>query len=153
MQNGGEQVSVPLPALPQIEDGREAWVAWLATHLQRTWPAATVRADASRFDRPGTRRGITPDVEFWYPNAAGVRQLLHLYRILPAGDHPGWESLDAHALDELAALLAYCRTNGRQLTLVVPDRSLNREEIEALDAALEGTLSPMLFEVPSYQIE
>lgn len=138
--------------LPQIEEGREAWVAWLAAHLQRTWPAATVRATAPGFARPGTRRGVVPDAEFWYPNAAGVPQLLHLYRILPAGAHAGWETLDALALDELAALLAYCRTNGRQLTLVVPDRSLNREEIEALDAALEGTVSPMLFEVPSYQI-
>lgn len=143
----------PTPALPNIEDGRGPWVAWLAAHLQHTWPTASVRANAPGFKRPGTRRGVTPDAEFWYPNSAGVPQLLHLYRILPAGEREGWETLDAHALDELVALLAYCRTNGRQLTLIVPDRSLNREEIEALDAALEGTVSPMLFEVPSYQIE
>lgn len=142
--DGGAMMIVPLP---NIEDGREAWVAWLATYLQHTWAQAQIRADVEGFVRPGTRRGIVPDVEFWHPNERGVFQLLHLYRILPAGllNTPD-------ALDELTALLAYCRTNGRQLTLVVPDRALTREEIEALDSALGGTVSPMLFEVASYLV-
>lgn len=96
---------------------------------------------------PGVRRGVMPDIEFWYPNEAGVHTLLHLYRVLPT-------SLlgTRDALDELSALLGYCRANGRQLTLVVPDRPLQQEELEALDSVLIATVSPMLFEVAAYQI-
>jgi hypothetical protein len=55
--------------------------------------------------------------------------------------------------DTLTALLGYCRSNGRQLTLVVPDRALQKEELEALDSVLLATLNPMVFDVAAYQID
>ncbi len=134
--------------IPDTDANRDTWVYWFAEHLTRTWPTAIVRASVEGYKAPGVRRGVLPDVEFWYPNEAGVHQLLHLYQLVPT---PFLNERDVQG--DLRDLLAYCRTNGRQLTLVVPDRALTREELEELDAALGATLSPMLFEVAAYTVE
>ncbi len=139
--------NAPLRDLPAPDATREEWVGWLAQHLGARWPLAQLRVALAGMAQPGIRRGVQPDIEFWYPNDGGIYQMLHLYRVLPT-DLLGTRD----ALEDLAALLAYCKSNGRQLTLIVPDRPLQQEELEALDSVLLATLSPMLFEVAAYQI-
>jgi len=133
---------------PTIDADRDTWVRWLADYLVRAWPTATVRASVEGYKAPGVRRGVLPDIEFWYPNDAGVYQMLHIYQLVPT------PFLNEQAVRrELTDLLAYCRANGRRLTLVVPDRSLQREELEELESVLAGTISPMLFEIAAYVVE
>ncbi|GEM_PF-5001960 len=127
---------------------REEWVRWLVGGLAERWPLAKLRANMEGLSPPGVRRGVVPDIEFWYPNDDGIYTLRYVYIILPTdalGSRDG--------LDTLTALLGYCRSNGRQLTLVVPDRALQKEELEALDSVLLATLNPMIFDVTAYQIE
>lgn len=140
--------SVGNAELPAGDAPREEWVRWLVAGLASRWPQAKLRAQVEGLPPPGVRRGIVPDVEFWYPNDAGVYTLRYLYLILPTdllGSRDG--------LDTLTALLGYCRTNGRQLTLIVPDRALQKDELDALDSVLLATLNPMIFDVAAYQIE
>lgn len=121
---------------------------WLVGVLESRWPRATLRAAIEGMRPPGVRRGIVPDIEFWYPNDDGVYTLRYLYTVMPT------ETLGSReGLDMLTALLGYCRANGRQLTLVVPDRALRKEELDALDSVLLATLNPMVFDVAAYQIE
>lgn len=134
--------------IPASDAPREEWVRWLVEGLAGRWPQAKLRANLSGLPPPGVRRGVVPDVEFWYPNDDGVYTLRYLYIVLPTdmlGSRDG--------LDTLTALLGYCRSNGRRLTLVVPDRALQKEELEALDSVLLATLNPMVFDVAAYQIE
>jgi hypothetical protein len=98
--------------------------------------------------QPGVRRGIVPDAEFWYPNEVGVFILHYLYTIMPTAEIGSRDGLDA-----LTALLGYCRTNGRRLTLIVPDRPLQQDELEALGGVLLASLNPMIFDVAAYQID
>jgi hypothetical protein len=116
--------------------------------LTRRWPEAKLRAAIEGMQPPGVRRGVMPDMEFWYPNDDGVYTLRYVYTVMPA-DMLG----SREGLDTLTALLGYCRSNGRQLTLVVPDRALQKEELEALDSVLLATLNPMVFDVAAYQID
>lgn len=135
-------------AIPAGDAPREEWVRWLVKGLASRWPQAKLRAAIDGMQPPGVRRGVVPDVEFWYPNDDGVYTLRYLYTVMPTdmlGSRDG--------LDTLTALLGYCRSNGRQLTLVVPDRALQKEELEALDSVVLATLNPMLFDVAAYQIE
>lgn len=141
--NGTESAEIPASDAPH-----EAWVRWLVRLLVDRWPEAKLRAAIVGMRQPGVRRGILPDVEFWYPNDDGVYTLRYLYTIMPTDRIGSREGLDA-----LTALLAYCRTNGRQLTLIVPDRALQQEELEALDGVLLATLNSMIFDVAAYQIE
>lgn len=143
--SAGENSNIETPASDAPHD---MWVRWLVGVLASRWPEATLRAAVAGMKPPGVRRGIMPDVEFWYPNADGVATLRYLYTIMPTDRLGSREGLDA-----LTALLGYCRANGRQLTLVVPDRALQKEELEALDSVLLATLNPMLFDVAAYQIE
>jgi len=134
--------------IPASDAPREAWVRWLVGVLAERWPRAELRAQGEGFSPPGVRRGVMPDIEFWYPNNDGVYTLRYLYVVLPTdalGSRDG--------LETLTALLGYCRSNGRQLTLVVPDRALHKEELEALDSLLLATLNPMIFDIAAYQIE
>lgn len=141
--NGNESGAIPAGDAP-----REEWVRWLIGVLTARWPQAKLRANVEGLPPPGVRRGVVPDIEFWYPNDDGVYTLRYVYIVLSTdalGSRDG--------LDTLAALLGYCRSNGRQLTLVVPDRALHKEELEALDSVLLATLNPMVFDVAAYQIE
>ena len=141
--NGVKSAEMPANSAP-----REKWVRWLVGVLAGRWPQAKLRANAEGLPPPGVRRGVMPDLEFWYPNDDGVYTLRYVYIVLPTdalGSRDG--------LDTLTALLGYCRANGRQLTLVVPDRALHKEELEALDSVLLATLNPMIFDVAAYQIE
>jgi hypothetical protein len=138
--NGGD--------IPAPNAGREAWVQWLIGVLTRRWPEAKLRAAIEGMQPPGVRRGVMPDMEFWYPNDDGVYTLRYVYTVMPT-DMLG----SREGLDTLTALLGYCRSNGRQLTLVVPDRALQKEELEALDSVLLATLNPMVFDVAAYQID
>ncbi len=134
--------------IPASDAPREEWVRWLVAGLAGRWPQAKLRANIEGLPMPGVRRGVVPDIEFWYPNADGVYTLRYIYAVLPTdalGNRDG--------LDTLTALLGYCRSNGRQLTLIVPDRALQKEELEALDSVLLATLNPMVFDVAAYQIE
>jgi hypothetical protein len=133
---------------PAADAPHEEWVHWLVGVLAARWPQARVRAALPGMQPPGVRRGVVPDVEFWYPNDAGVYTLHYLYTIMPTARIGTREGLD-----ELTALLGYCRTNGRLLTLIVPDRPLQQDELEALDGVLLATLNPMLFDVAAYQID
>jgi len=144
MDIGDSQTAAP----PSTDAPHEEWVRWLVGVLRDRWPEATLRAAVEGMKPPGVRRGIVPDVEFWYPNADGVYTLRYLYTVM-ATDTLG----SREGLDTLTALLGYCRANGRQLTLVVPDRALQKEELEALDSVLLATLNPMLLDVAAYQIE
>jgi hypothetical protein len=144
MDIGGYQSA----GIPAGEAPREEWVRWLVAGLAERWPQAKLRANLEGLPSPGVRRGVVPDIEFWFPNDAGVYTLRYLYIVLSTdtlGSRDG--------LDTLTALLGYCRSNGRQLTLVVPDRALQQEELEALDSVLLATLNPMVFDVAAYQIE
>lgn len=133
---------------PASDAPRDAWVRWLVRVLAERWPRAKLRANVEGLSPPGVRRGVMPDIEFWYPNDDGVYTLRYLYVVLPTG------ALGSRGgLETLTALLGYCRSNGRQLTLVVPDRALHKEELEALDTLLLATLNPMIFDVAAYQIE
>ena len=134
--------------IPPNTAPRGEWVRWLIGVLTNRWPRAKLRANVEGMQPPGVRRGVVPDVEFWYPNEAGVYTLRYLYAVMPTDLLESREGLDA-----LTALLGYCRSNGRQLTLVVPDRALQQDELEALESVLLGTLSPMIFDVAAYQIE
>lgn len=136
------------PEVPTGNAPREAWVRWLVGVLGARWPRATLRARTEGLQPPGVRRGIVPDIEFWYPNEDEIYTLRYLYTIMPTEMLGSREGLDA-----LTALLGYCRSNGRHLTLVVPDRALQKEELEALDSVLLATLNPMVFDVAAYQIE
>lgn len=134
--------------IPSSDAPREEWMRWLVEGLAERWPQAKLRANLEGLPSPGVRRGVVPDIEFWFPNDDGVYTLRYLYIVLPTdalGSRDG--------LDTLTALLGYCRSNGRQLTLVVPDRALQKEELEALDNVLLATLNPMVFDVAAYQIE
>lgn len=134
--------------IPSNDAPREEWMRWLVEGLAERWPQAKLRANLEGLPSPGVRRGVVPDIEFWFPNDDGVYTLRYLYIVLPTdalGSRDG--------LDTLTALLGYCRSNGRQLTLVVPDRALQKEELEALDSVLLATLNPMVFDVAAYQIE
>jgi hypothetical protein len=133
---------------PAAAAPHEEWVRWLVGELQARWPQAKVRAALPEMPQPGVRRGVMPDAEFWYPNAAGVYTLHYLYTIMPTERIGSRDGLDA-----LTALLGYCRTNGRRLTLIVPDRALQQDELEALGGVLLASLNPMLFEVAAYQID
>lgn len=141
--NGAESATIPASKAP-----RDAWVRWLVTTLTERWPQAKLRANMEGMQPPGVRRGVTPDIEFWYPNDEGVYTLRYLYTVMSTETVGTREGLDA-----LTALLGYCRSNGRQLTLVVPDRALQKEELEALDSVLLATLNPMVFDVAAYQID
>lgn len=141
--NGAESATIPASKAP-----RDAWVRWLVTTLTERWPQAKLRANMEGIQPPGVRRGVTPDIEFWYPNDEGVYTLRYLYTVMSTETVGTREGLDA-----LTALLGYCRSNGRQLTLVVPDRALQKEELEALDSVLLATLNPMVFDVAAYQID
>ena len=134
--------------IPAGDAPREAWVRWLVGVLASRWPQAKLRASIEGMQPPGVRRGIVPDIEFWYPNDDGVYALRYLYTVMPTDKLGSREGLDA-----LTALLGYCRSNGRQLTLIVPDRALQKEELEALDSVLLATINPMIFDVAAYQIE
>jgi len=134
--------------IPAGSAPREAWAQWLLGVLASRWPQAKLRAAIEGMQPPGVRRGIVPDIEFWYPNDDGVYALRYLYTVMPTDRLESREGLDA-----LTALLGYCRANGRQLTLVVPDRALQKEELEALDSVLLATINPMVFDVAAYQIE
>jgi hypothetical protein len=134
--------------IPASNAPREAWVRWLVGGLASRWPQAKLRAAIEGMQPPGVRRGIVPDIEFWYPNDDGVYALRYLYIVMPT-DRIG----SREGLDTLTALVAYCRSNGRQLTLIVPDRPLQKEELEALDSVLLATINPMVFDVAAYQIE
>ena len=134
--------------IPASNAPREVWVRWLVGVLTGRWPQATLRAAIEGMRPPGVRRGIVPDVEFWYPNDDGVYTLRYLYTVMSTDRLGSREGLDA-----LTALLGYCRSNGRQLTLIVPDRPLQKEELEALDSVLLATINPMVFDVAAYQIE
>ncbi len=134
--------------IPVSDAPREEWVRWLVEGLTGRWPQAKLRANVEGLPPPGVRRGVVPDIEFWYPNGDGIYTLRYVYAVLPTdalGSRDG--------LDTLTALLGYCRANGRQLTLIVPDRALQKEELEALDSVLLATLNPMVFDVAAYQIE
>jgi len=134
--------------IPASDAPREEWVRWLVEGLTGRWPQAKLRANVEGLPPPGVRRGVMPDIEFWYPNGDGIYTLRYVYAVLPTdalGSRDG--------LDTLTALLGYCRANGRQLTLIVPDRALQKEELEALDSVLLATLNPMVFDVAAYQIE
>jgi len=134
--------------IPASDAPREEWVRWLVEGLTGRWPQAKLRANVEGLPPPGVRRGVVPDIEFWYPNGDGIYTLRYVYAVLPTdalGSRDG--------LDTLTALLGYCRANGRQLTLIVPDRALQKEELEALDSVLLATLNPMVFDVAAYQIE
>lgn len=133
---------------PAADAPHEEWVRWLVGVLQARWPQAKVRAALPEMEQPGVRRGVVPDAEFWYPNEAGVYTLHYLYTIMPTARIGTREGLD-----ELTALLGYCRTNGRRLTLIVPDRPLQQEELEALGGVLLASLNPMIFDVAAYQID
>jgi hypothetical protein len=141
-----EEMTTPPP--PARDAAHEEWVRWLVGVLQTRWPQAKVRAALPEMPQPGVRRGVVPDAEFWYPNDAGVYTLHYLYTIMPTARIGSREGLD-----ELTALLGYCRTNGRKLTLIVPDRPLQQDELEALDGVLLATLNPMLFDVAAYQLD
>ena len=134
--------------IPASDAPREEWARWLVEGLAGRWPRAKLRANVAGLPPPGVRRGVVPDIEFWYPNDDGVYTLRYIYIVLST-DMLG----SRNGLDTLTALLGYCRTNGRQLTLVVPDRALQKEELEALDSVLLATLNPMVFDVAAYQIE
>lgn len=134
--------------IPASDAPRVEWVRWLVRGLAGRWPQAKLRANLAGLPPPGVRRGVVPDIEFWYPNDDGVYTLRYLYIVLPT-DMLG----SREGLDTLTALLGYCRSNGRQLTLVVPDRALQKEELEALDSVLFATLNPMVFDVAAYQVE
>jgi hypothetical protein len=134
--------------IPASSASREAWVRWLVGVLASRWPQAKLRAAIEGMRPPGVRRGIVPDVEFWYPNDDGVHTLRYLYTVMST-DRLG----SREGLDTLTALLGYCRSNGRRLTLIVPDRPLQKEELEALDSVLLATINPMVFDVAAYQIE
>lgn len=134
--------------IPASNAPREEWVRWLVEGLAGRWPQAKLRANVEGLPAPGVRRGIVPDIEFWYPNDDGVHTLRYIYAVLPTDALGSREGLDT-----LAALLGYCRSNGRQLTLIVPDRTLHKEELDALDSVLLATLNPMVFDVAAYQIE
>jgi hypothetical protein len=135
-------------ALPASSAPRNEWVRWLVGVLTSRWPEAKLRATIEGMQPPGVRRGVVPDIEFWYPNEAGVYTLRYVYTVMPTDVLGSREGLDT-----LTALLGYCRSNGRQLTLVVPDRALQQEELEALDSVLLATLNPMIFDVAAYQID
>lgn len=135
-------------AIPANTAPRDEWVRWLVGVLTSRWPEAKLRASIEGMQPPGVRRGVMPDIEFWYPNEAGVYTLRYVYTVMPT-DMLG----SREGLDTLTALLGYCRSNGRQLTLVVPDRALQQEELEALDSVLLATLNPMIFDVAAYQID
>ncbi len=143
--NGGDLSGDEVPASNAPHD---AWVRWLVGVLMSRWPQAKLRATLEGMPPPGVRRGIVPDIEFWYPNDAGVYALRYLYTVMSTDTLGSREGLDA-----LTALLGYCRSNGRQLTLVVPDRGLQKEELEALDSVLFATINPMIFDVAAYQID
>jgi hypothetical protein len=134
--------------IPAPSAGREVWVRWLVGVLTSRWPEAKIRAAIEGMQPPGVRRGVMPDMEFWYPNDDGVYTLRYVYTVMPTDILGSREGLDT-----LTALLGYCRSNGRQLTLVVPDRALQKEELEALDSILLATLNPMVFDVAAYQID
>jgi hypothetical protein len=134
--------------IPAPNAAREIWVRWLVGVLTSRWPEAKLRAAIEGMQPPGVRRGVMPDMEFWYPNEDGVYTLRYVYTVMPTDVLGSREGLDT-----LTALLGYCRSNGRQLTLVVPDRALQKEELEALDSVLLATLNPMVFDVAAYQIE
>jgi hypothetical protein len=134
--------------IPANNAPREEWVRWLVGVLTSRWPEAKLRAAIDGMQPPGVRRGVMPDMEFWYPNEDGVYTLRYVYTVMPT-DMLG----SREGLDTLTALLGYCRSNGRQLTLVVPDRALQKEELEALDSVLLATLNPMVFDVAAYQID
>lgn len=134
--------------IPASDAPREEWVRWLVEGLAERWPQAKLRANLAGMPSPGVRRGVVPDIEFWYPNDDGIYTLRYVYIVLPT-DMLG----SRNGLDMLTALLGYCRSNGRQLTLVVPDRALQKEELEALDSVLLATLNPMVFDVAAYQVE
>ena len=141
--NDNKSVEIPASDAP-----REEWVRWLVEGLADRWPQAKLRANTDGLPSPGVRRGVVPDLEFWYPNDDSVYTLRYIYAVLSTdalGSRDG--------LDTLTALLGYCRANGRQLTLIVPDRALQKEELEALDSVLLATLNPMVFDVAAYQIE
>jgi hypothetical protein len=135
-------------AIPASNAPRDEWVRWLVGVLASRWPEAKLRATIEGMQPPGVRRGVMPDIEFWYPNEVGVYTLRYVYTVMPTDTLGSREGLDT-----LAALLGYCRSNGRQLTLVVPDRALQKEELEALDSVLLATLNPMVFDVAAYQID
>ena len=141
--NNTESTQIPAGNAP-----REEWVRWLVGGLANRWPQAKLRANVAGMPPPGVRRGIVPDIEFWFPNDEGVYTLRYIYTVLPTDALGSREGLNT-----LTALLGYCRSNGRQLTLVVPDRALQKEELEALDSVLLATLNPMIFDVAAYQIE
>jgi hypothetical protein len=134
--------------IPTSSAPRDVWVRWLVATLTERWPQAKLRASMAGMQPPGVRRGVTPDIEFWYPNDEGIYTLRYLYTVMSTETVRTREGLDA-----LTALLGYCRSNGRQLTLVVPDRALQKEELEALDSVLLATLNPMVFDVAAYQID
>jgi hypothetical protein len=134
--------------IPANNAPREEWVRWLVGVLTSRWPEAKLRAAIEGMQPPGVRRGVMPDMEFWYPNDDGVYTLRYVYTVMPTDTLGSREGLDT-----LTALLGYCRSNGRQLTLVVPDRALQKEELEALDSVLLATLNPMVFDVAAYQID
>lgn len=138
----------PIIPPPETDAPHDAWVRWLVAVLAARWPEAKLRAAVDGLPQPGVRRGIVPDVEFWYPNDAGVYTLHYLYTIMPTATIGTRDGLDA-----LTALLGYCRANGRRLTLIVPDRALQPDELEALDGILLATLNPMLFDVAAYQVD
>ena len=134
--------------IPAPNAARDVWVQWLVSVLTSRWPEAKIRATIEGMQPPGVRRGVMPDMEFWYPNEDGVYTLRYVYTVMPTDILGSREGLDT-----LTALLGYCRSNGRQLTLVVPDRALQKEELEALDSVLLATLNPMVFDVAAYQID
>jgi hypothetical protein len=134
--------------IPANNAPREEWVRWLVGVLTSRWPEAKLRAAIEGMQPPGVRRGVMPDMEFWYPNDDGVYTLRYVYTVMPTDTLGSREGLDT-----LTALLGYCRSNGRQLTLVVPDRALQKEELEVLDSVLLATLNPMVFDVAAYQID
>lgn len=133
---------------PDTDAPHAAWVQWLVAVLAARWPEAKLRAAAGDLPQPGVRRGVVPDIEFWYPNDAGVYTLHYLYTIMPTAQIGTRDGLDT-----LTALLGYCRANGRRLTLIVPDRALQQDELEAIDSVLLATLNPMLFDVAAYQVD
>jgi hypothetical protein len=134
--------------IPASSAPRDEWVRWLVGVLASRWPQAKLRAGIEGMQPPGVRRGVMPDMEFWYPNEEGVYTLRYVYTVMPTDILGSREGLDT-----LTALLGYCRSNGRQLTLIVPDRALQKEELEALDSVLLATLNPMVFDVAAYQID
>src|SRR5260370_38032975 len=69
--------------IPAGNASREAWVRWLVGVLASRWPQAKLRAVIEGMQSPGGRRGIVPDIEFWYPNDDGVYALRYLYTVMP----------------------------------------------------------------------